>query len=139
MNIDFREVLHELEAREEQLMQELNDIKTAKPALERLARSAPAPQRPIVFQGAYAGLGTKDAIITLLVGQSKPMGVSAIAQALLDGGVKTKSADFVAVVKSTLGQLKTEEKVDRKEDGWVALPMDPSELDSSEYVPPSLQ
>jgi hypothetical protein len=155
---DYHQVLRDLENREAELRDELRDIEAAKPAIQRMADgmaklvfaqsppppyvSATEPQFPTTqawppsFQGPFAGMGTKEAILALLNGISGPLSVAEIATSLLRGGIKTNSQDFAAVVKSTMANLKSEGRVERKEDGWAALKPDSS---PNAFSLPSLQ
>jgi hypothetical protein len=76
-------------------------------------------QGPTLFAPPkYATMGPKEAVIDLLSGLDHPIDTSAIEIELQKGGVKSNSADFAGVVKSTLASLKKAGKVERLEEGW---------------------
>ncbi len=135
MTTNFRQVLRDMEQREAELIAELKDIQAAKPAIQRMANAQPLPMVPMNYpSGVFAALGTKDAILAYLTAQPRPRSVAEITKALLEGGIKTRSTDFTSVVKSTLGSLKEDEKVERKEDGWILVSTSSSDSNESSQL-----
>jgi hypothetical protein len=125
MAIDYREVLKDLRAEEARLAGELETIRSTIPGVELLAKrvfpetiNLPLPVRPITAKGKYSDMGPKEAISQLLGEVLEYMMPSDIAKTLLDGGVVTKSGDFVGMVGTILTQMKGDGLVERSEYGW---------------------
>ena len=133
MATDYQEVLKELRAEEARLESELEIIQATIPGVELLAKRmttqpvtaeimfGPPKSLPVETVGffPYSGMGTKQAIVRYLNSQPFPQMPSVIAQALLDGGIQTKSADFAGMVATTLTQMKAYDgTVERVETGW---------------------
>ena len=116
MAIDYHEVLAELRAEETRLLAELNTVRSSIPGIEILAKRQLRVSAPPMAR--FAGMGTKEAILTLLRGSERPLMPAAIARLLMEGGIQTKSADFPSTVTSTLNQMKAENLVTRVEEGW---------------------
>ena len=122
MKEHYEAVLNNLDEQERRLEAQLTKIRTARPAI--LALMKDADPKPILGQSLfmplkYATMGPSEAMLALLGESEKPLETATIEKLLVEGGVKTTSSDFPAVVKSTLANLKKAGKVDRKEDGWV--------------------
>jgi hypothetical protein len=131
MATDYRQVLKELREEEVRLESELKIIRDAIPSLEMLANRIPvshtvgaSPVRDLPLNGnaklpPYARYGTKQAIHHYLSFQNAPKMPSEITQALLEGGIVTRSTDFGGMVGTTLTQMKADGLVARVEDGWI--------------------
>jgi hypothetical protein len=79
---------------------------------------SPTPTTPSA-SSTYAGMGTRGAIMAYMRSAGEPRFPAAIANALLEGGVVTKSGKFGRMVTSTLAQMKMDGLVDTTPHGWI--------------------
>lgn len=123
MPTDYREVLKDLRAEEKRLTDELEIIRGMIPGAELMARRMPEAAEPQLLPTshtkAFAKMGTREGILHLLGGANRPLMPAEITRMLLEGGVQTRSTDFSGMVGSTLTQLRGDDLVERKDEGWV--------------------
>jgi hypothetical protein len=128
MATNYRDVLEELKAEEKRLVAELEAIRAMIPGAEVMASRMP-PVQALSFQPpptpariTFSGVGPKQAILNLLAQSEKPLMPAEITRQLLEGGIQTRSTDFSGMVGSTLTQMKGDNLVERKDEGWVLTP-----------------
>ena len=114
---DYREVLLEMERERNKVQAELDILNDGIAAIEVMMRKQMTIQ-VTQSNAAFNGLGTKEAILKLLSSQGDPLSAGMIAQKLLEGGIQTRSADFVGTVRSTLHPLASSGEIERVEDGY---------------------
>ena len=133
---DYREVLFEMEKERNKIQGELDILNDGIAAVEVLMRKQMTVQ-VTQSNAAFHGMGTKEAILKLLSSQSEPLSAGIIAQKLLEGGIQTRSSDFVSTVRSTLHPLTNSGDVDRVEDGYRIKKLD-ADITISAPAPNSL-
>jgi len=111
MATDFRQILEKLKAEEQLLMARWAAVRDAIPSIELLASQGLRPdfeavRSPVTSYivdlslpphgNKYSALGTQDAILHLLLEQSgNALTTQQITDALLAGGIRTSSTDFL--------------------------------------------
>lgn len=116
METDFRKLLKDLRAEAQRLEDELSTIRAMIPGAELMASRMPIVPQPERMM--FSAMGTKDAVLHLLASQTSPIASGDIVKELINGGIRTNSADFSSTVGSTLYQLKKDGALEKVEDGW---------------------
>jgi hypothetical protein len=120
MPVDYVEVLKELKAQEKALQDELDIVRGALPAIEKMATKALQtwPPPPPTVSGKYSSMYATEAIPDALKGEVFPLTTSQIADKVKAGGLRSTAQNFVASVSATLSQLKERNIVEKVGDGW---------------------
>ena len=119
MPVDYVEVLKELKAQEKALQDELDIVRGALPAIEKMAAKSAKPVPAWVpVTGKYSGMYATEAIPDALKGEVFPLTTAQIADKVKAGGLRSAAQNFVASISATLSQLKDRNVVEKVGDGW---------------------